>query len=213
MFWYLATGVTLPDNGVDEAGFVGAVIVAFGGVASVVFGGYLSYLIVRRTMAYASSSLGGPVVERSLSAREYSRVFDRWNGLNGYCVRCEWPEDACICDDDCPKCGESRGYYCTCEGSFPKGGESVGFRSFMSYEYDRDYDWSGMVRQYQERNGLLDDSLWDSSDDDWADFVRLNGMEDQDCPRCGYEMLECACAADISDFEGGDEFLASRRSR
>lgn len=51
------TSITLPDNGVDEAGFITTVIADFGAVAAVVVGGYMTYLIVRKAMSYAGKAI------------------------------------------------------------------------------------------------------------------------------------------------------------
>lgn len=48
----------LPDNGVDEGGFISALVADFGTVAAVVFGGYLTFLIIRRMFALSDLSLG-----------------------------------------------------------------------------------------------------------------------------------------------------------
>lgn len=44
--------VTLPDTGVDLEGLVGAVILALGGVVTIIVGAYFGFLLVRKGMSW-----------------------------------------------------------------------------------------------------------------------------------------------------------------
>lgn len=53
-----ATGVTLPETGVDVAGHVTATITALGAVLVVIVGGYFAFLLVRKAMRWGARALG-----------------------------------------------------------------------------------------------------------------------------------------------------------
>jgi hypothetical protein len=53
-----ATGVTLPETGVDVAGAITALITAVGAVVSVAVLGYFAFLLVRKGMAWGRRAAG-----------------------------------------------------------------------------------------------------------------------------------------------------------
>jgi hypothetical protein len=50
--------VTIPDTGLDIAGYVTAAITTVAGVFAVVVGGYFAFLIVKKAMKWAGKALG-----------------------------------------------------------------------------------------------------------------------------------------------------------
>ena len=50
--------VVLPDNGVDTSGFLTAGIAIMGGVVATAVGGYITFLVVRKGMAWAGTAFG-----------------------------------------------------------------------------------------------------------------------------------------------------------
>jgi hypothetical protein len=55
---FAAGAVTIPESGIDMAGYVTAAILAIGGVIAVVVGGYFAFLLIRKSMAWAGKALG-----------------------------------------------------------------------------------------------------------------------------------------------------------
>lgn len=53
-----ADPVTLPDTGVDVAGYVTALITALGVVVAAVLGGYAAFLLIKKAMRWLSRALG-----------------------------------------------------------------------------------------------------------------------------------------------------------
>ena len=49
--------VTIPDSGIDMAGYVTAAILAIGGVVAVVVGGYFAFLLIKVAMRWAGKAL------------------------------------------------------------------------------------------------------------------------------------------------------------
>ncbi len=49
-----ASGVTIPDTGIDVGGYITAGITALGAVAAVAVGGYFAFLVVRRALRWGN---------------------------------------------------------------------------------------------------------------------------------------------------------------
>lgn len=53
-----AGSVTIPETGVDVAGFIGAGITSMGVIAAAAIGGYVAFLLVRKALRWVGKALG-----------------------------------------------------------------------------------------------------------------------------------------------------------